>query len=154
MERETTHFLEAVAYDRPVMVDPHLARVTMEVYLAADLSAELNRRSAACQLTPADRGEAWALAELYTAIEPEQPGGVPAQHQPPRPRPARHPPGRRAGRRPHVERVVGAEQHVLGTEPVDQLPDHCGVEDVRVEVQRAQVVAREPVMWAAVPGAR
>ena len=26
MERETTHFLEAVAYDRPVMVDPHLAR--------------------------------------------------------------------------------------------------------------------------------
>jgi predicted dehydrogenase len=40
MERETTHFLEAVAYDRPVMVDPRLARVTMEVYLAADLSAE------------------------------------------------------------------------------------------------------------------
>ncbi|GAA3774474.1 Gfo/Idh/MocA family oxidoreductase [Plantactinospora mayteni] len=42
MERETTHFLEAVAHDRPVMVDPHLARVTMEVYLAADLSAETN----------------------------------------------------------------------------------------------------------------
>ncbi|WP_214103578.1 Gfo/Idh/MocA family protein [Acrocarpospora catenulata] len=42
MERETTHFLEAVAYDRPVMVDPRLARVTMEVYLAADLSAERN----------------------------------------------------------------------------------------------------------------
>ncbi|GAA0994630.1 Gfo/Idh/MocA family oxidoreductase [Acrocarpospora macrocephala] len=40
MERETTHFLEAVAYDRPVMVDPRLARVTMEVYLAADLSAD------------------------------------------------------------------------------------------------------------------
>jgi scyllo-inositol 2-dehydrogenase (NAD+) len=43
MERETTHFIEAVALDRPVMVDPHLARVTMEVYLAADLSAELNQ---------------------------------------------------------------------------------------------------------------
>ncbi len=42
MERETTHFLEAVAFDRPVMVDPHLARVVMEVYVAADLSAELN----------------------------------------------------------------------------------------------------------------
>ena len=42
MERETTHFVEAVALDRPVMVDPHLARVTMEVYLAADLSAETN----------------------------------------------------------------------------------------------------------------
>jgi scyllo-inositol 2-dehydrogenase (NAD+) len=40
MERETTHFLEAVAYDRPVMVEPRLARVTMDVYLAADLSAE------------------------------------------------------------------------------------------------------------------
>lgn len=40
MERETLHFLEAVAYDRPVMVDPRLARLTMEVYLAADVSAE------------------------------------------------------------------------------------------------------------------
>lgn len=43
MERETLHFLEAVAYDRPVMVDPRLARVTMEIYLAADLSAERNQ---------------------------------------------------------------------------------------------------------------
>ncbi|MDQ3344135.1 MAG: Gfo/Idh/MocA family oxidoreductase [Actinomycetota bacterium] len=43
MERETQHFLEAVAYDRPVMVDPKLARVTMEVYLAADLSAQEHR---------------------------------------------------------------------------------------------------------------
>ena len=42
MERETLHFLEAVAYDRPVMVEPRLARLTMEVYLAADLSAERN----------------------------------------------------------------------------------------------------------------
>ncbi len=40
MERETTHFLEAVAYDRPVMVEPRLARLTMDIYLAADLSAE------------------------------------------------------------------------------------------------------------------
>ncbi|MDH3500329.1 MAG: Gfo/Idh/MocA family oxidoreductase, partial [Acidimicrobiia bacterium] len=40
MERETTHFLEAVAFDRPVMVEPRLARVTMDIYLAADLSAE------------------------------------------------------------------------------------------------------------------
>jgi predicted dehydrogenase len=43
MERETLHFLEAVAFDRPVMVDPQLARLTMEVYLAADLSAERNQ---------------------------------------------------------------------------------------------------------------
>jgi len=40
MERETIHFLEAVAYDRAVMVDPKLARIAMEVYLAADLSVE------------------------------------------------------------------------------------------------------------------
>jgi len=40
MERETIHFLEAVAYDRPVMVDPRLARQTMEVYLAADESVK------------------------------------------------------------------------------------------------------------------
>jgi scyllo-inositol 2-dehydrogenase (NAD+) len=40
MERETIHFLEAVAYDRPVMVEPRLARLTMEIYLAADLSVE------------------------------------------------------------------------------------------------------------------
>ena len=43
MERETQHFLEAVAYDRDVMVDPKLARTVMEVYLAADLSAERNQ---------------------------------------------------------------------------------------------------------------
>jgi predicted dehydrogenase len=43
MERETLHFLEAVAYDRDVMVDPRLARVTMEIYMAADLSAERNQ---------------------------------------------------------------------------------------------------------------
>lgn len=43
MERETTHFIEAVAFDRPVMVDARLARVTMEVYIAADLSAARNQ---------------------------------------------------------------------------------------------------------------
>jgi predicted dehydrogenase len=43
MERETQHFLDAVAHDRPVMVDPRLARTTMEVYLAADLSATEHR---------------------------------------------------------------------------------------------------------------
>lgn len=42
MARETTHFLEAVHHDRPVMVEPRLARMTMEVYMAADLSADLN----------------------------------------------------------------------------------------------------------------
>jgi len=42
MEAETLHFVEAVAYDTPVMVEPRLARLTMEVYMAADLSAESN----------------------------------------------------------------------------------------------------------------
>lgn len=40
MERETIHFIEAVVHDRPVMVEPRVARQTMEVYIAADLSAE------------------------------------------------------------------------------------------------------------------
>jgi predicted dehydrogenase len=42
MERETVHFLEAVALDRPVMVTPRQARQVMEVYMAADLSCERN----------------------------------------------------------------------------------------------------------------
>jgi predicted dehydrogenase len=42
MKAETVHFLEAVAYDRPVMVTPEHARMVMEVYIAADISAEKN----------------------------------------------------------------------------------------------------------------
>ena len=42
MAPETIHFLEAVVYDRPVMVTPEHARMVMEVYIAADLSAERN----------------------------------------------------------------------------------------------------------------
>ena len=42
MAPETVHFLEAVAYDREVMVKPEHARMVMEVYIAADLSAERN----------------------------------------------------------------------------------------------------------------
>jgi scyllo-inositol 2-dehydrogenase (NAD+) len=42
MAAETIHFLEAVAYDREVMVKPEQARTVMEVYIAADLSAERN----------------------------------------------------------------------------------------------------------------
>jgi predicted dehydrogenase len=42
MAAETVHFLEAVAYDRPVLVTPEHARMVMEVYMAADVSAEKN----------------------------------------------------------------------------------------------------------------
>jgi predicted dehydrogenase len=42
MRAETLHFLEAVAFDRPVLVTPEQARTVMEVYTAADLSAERN----------------------------------------------------------------------------------------------------------------
>jgi len=42
MSNETVHFLESVAYDRPVMVTPAQARQVMEVYIAADISAERN----------------------------------------------------------------------------------------------------------------
>jgi predicted dehydrogenase len=62
MERETIHFIEAVALDRPVMVDPRLARVTMEVYMAADLSAELNQ---VVELPLSREQMGLALAEAY-----------------------------------------------------------------------------------------
>jgi predicted dehydrogenase len=40
MAGETVHFLDAIARDRPVLVTPEQARKVMEVYIAADLSAE------------------------------------------------------------------------------------------------------------------
>ena len=40
MKAETIHFLEAVGFDRPVLVTPEQARQVMQVYIAADLSAE------------------------------------------------------------------------------------------------------------------
>jgi scyllo-inositol 2-dehydrogenase (NAD+) len=43
MAPETVHFLEAVALDRPVLVTPEHARMVMELYIAADLSAESNQ---------------------------------------------------------------------------------------------------------------
>jgi len=42
MAPETLHFLEAVALDKPVLVTPEHARMVMELYIAADLSAERN----------------------------------------------------------------------------------------------------------------
>jgi len=42
MGPETLHFLDAVVFDRPVQVTPESARVVMEVYTAADISAETN----------------------------------------------------------------------------------------------------------------
>jgi scyllo-inositol 2-dehydrogenase (NAD+) len=42
MAAETIHFLEAVALERPVLVTPEHARMVMEVYIAADISAESN----------------------------------------------------------------------------------------------------------------
>ena len=42
MAAETLHFVDAVAFDRPVLVTPRQARAVMEVYTAADLSAERN----------------------------------------------------------------------------------------------------------------
>ncbi len=40
MAAETLHFLEAVALDKPVLVTPEHARMVMEVYMAADASAQ------------------------------------------------------------------------------------------------------------------
>ena len=40
MERETLHFLECVALHKPPLVTPEHARMVMQVYQAADQSAE------------------------------------------------------------------------------------------------------------------
>ena len=42
MDAETVYFLESVFYDRPVLVTAEQARRVMELYIAADLSAERN----------------------------------------------------------------------------------------------------------------
>jgi len=42
MGPETIHFLESVLKGRPVMVEPEHARMVMQSYVAADLSAEIN----------------------------------------------------------------------------------------------------------------
>jgi predicted dehydrogenase len=42
MHNETLHFVEAVLFDREVMVKPRHARQVMEIYVAADLSKEAN----------------------------------------------------------------------------------------------------------------
>jgi predicted dehydrogenase len=53
MSAETSHFLEACVYDRPVLVTPEHARMVMEVYIAADLSAERNQAvDISCQEKP------------------------------------------------------------------------------------------------------
>src|SRR5918997_1463417 len=41
MGPETIHFIESILLDRPVMVAPEHARMVMETYTAADLSAEI-----------------------------------------------------------------------------------------------------------------
>ncbi len=74
MERETIHFLEAVLYDRPVMVDPRLARTTMEVYLAADLSAETNQL-VELPLTP-EQARPLEPGELSGRVPAPEPAGA------------------------------------------------------------------------------
>jgi scyllo-inositol 2-dehydrogenase (NAD+) len=60
MKAETVHFLEAAALDRPVLVTPEQARQVMEVYIAADLSAE--RREPVLLPLPESRSPAAAMA--------------------------------------------------------------------------------------------
>lgn len=73
MERETQHFLEAVALDREVLVTPRQARQAMEVYLAADLSAARNQ----AVTLPLDRDEVEAALAASGSVE-VRPDGVQA----------------------------------------------------------------------------
>ena len=40
MAEETNNFIDAILFNKPVIVKPREARVVMELYQAADLSAE------------------------------------------------------------------------------------------------------------------
>lgn len=59
MQAETRHFLTAVALDQPVLATARQARATMEVYLAADLSAETNQ-PVTLPMTPQEQAHALA----------------------------------------------------------------------------------------------
>jgi myo-inositol 2-dehydrogenase/D-chiro-inositol 1-dehydrogenase len=66
MGPETLHFLEACLRDRPVMVEPAHARLVMESYSAADISAELNE-PVSLPLTNAALAQ---LADMKKAMSP------------------------------------------------------------------------------------
>jgi predicted dehydrogenase len=60
MEAETIHFLECVARDRQPLVTPEQARMVMEVYRAADQSAEEGRPvdlSSSAHLTASEKSK-------------------------------------------------------------------------------------------------
>jgi hypothetical protein len=67
MASETAHFVEAVALDRSVLVTPEQARQVMELYIAADLSAQTNEPTAPRQQTdelePPERRSSVVLSE-------------------------------------------------------------------------------------------
>jgi hypothetical protein len=42
MAKETDYFIDCITRGKPVLVKPREARTVMDVYLAADLSAERN----------------------------------------------------------------------------------------------------------------
>ena len=124
MERETTHFLEAVAYDRPVMVDPDHARtVTWRSTSPPTCPPRPRGRHTAAHARP---GRTRALRPTSTARSaadlvrsPGQRSGtaaapLPPQHQPRLGLAQRHAlEERERVDGPHVERVVGAQQDMV-----------------------------------------
>ncbi|MGB3391289.1 MAG: Gfo/Idh/MocA family oxidoreductase [Pseudaminobacter sp.] len=60
MGPETIHFLESVILNQPVMVQPEHARMVMETYTAADLSAEMNEPVN----LPLSNSSLWAIADI------------------------------------------------------------------------------------------
>lgn len=69
MDLETVHFIEAVVFGREVLVKPEEARSAMEVYMAADLSAERNE-PVALPMTKDEQEEAFKVG--VTIIEPRK----------------------------------------------------------------------------------
>src|SRR3989442_3238882 len=55
---------------------------------------------------------------------------------------------------PHVEGIIGAEQHLRRAELVDQVADHLGIERDRVEIELLEVARRGLLDHRAAIGAR
>jgi predicted dehydrogenase len=66
MEAETIHFLECVALDRQPLVTPEHARMVMQVYQAADQSAELGQP---VEILPERLGSDWQAPSERDSIE-------------------------------------------------------------------------------------
>ena len=126
MGPETIHFLEACIMDRPVMVTPESARMVMETYTAADLSAERNEPVD----LPLSNASLSAVAEMAGAKAMRR------QAKEHRARHRRRRPGRlvpRRGRRPPSGGASGSASPRRTTTAASMSPEKIGADFVTTD---------------------